>query len=189
MDRVAARDAGAQDNLPQPPPEPALSAAATGSPAAVSQVPPVSVAPGKAVNPRPPRKPVEARNVARLGPDPGDPVPLDGDVQAPAAPGPELALAAPVPAPLEPAPEALIEPDPYASVPMLWQLPSVIRTKLPKLSMSVHVYAPEAPGRFVIVDRKKYREGDVLKGGVRLEAIVADGIVLDYQGQRYRLGN
>jgi general secretion pathway protein B len=86
-------------------------------------------------------------------------------------------------------PEALIEPDPYASVPMLWQLPSVIRTKLPKLSMSVHVYAPEAPGRFVIVDRKKYREGDVLKGGVRLEAIVADGIVLDYQGQRYRLGN
>ena len=81
------------------------------------------------------------------------------------------------------------EPDPYAGVPMLWQLPSEIRSKLPKLSISVHVYSPEAAGRFVIVDRGKYREGDVLTGGAKLEAIVADGIVLDYQGRRYRIGN
>ncbi len=72
---------------------------------------------------------------------------------------------------------------------MLWQLPSVIRSTLPKLTVSVHVYSPEAAGRFVIVERNKYREGDVLAGGAKLEAILADGIVIDYQGRRYRIGN
>ena len=119
----------------------------------------------------------------------GDPLPLDGGSQGPAADGPDVALAAPEPAlPKADAPPEP-EPDPYAAVPMLWQLPSVIRSKLPELSMSVHVYSPEAAGRFVIVDRNKYREGDVLNGGVKIEAIVADGIVLDYQGRRYRIGN
>ena len=72
---------------------------------------------------------------------------------------------------------------------MLWQLPSVIRSTLPNLSVSVHVYSPEVEGRFVIVERTKYREGDVMSGGATLEAIVADGIVLDYRGRRYRIAN
>jgi general secretion pathway protein B len=100
-----------------------------------------------------------------------------------------LALAAPEPEPVETQAPPEPEPDPYAAVPMLWQLPSAIRSTLPKLSISVHVYSPKAEGRFVIVERAKYREGDVMAGGARLEAIVADGIVLDYEGRRYRIGN
>lgn len=150
--------------------------------------PPAADPAAEAATPLPARKPREALSRPARRQVLGDPLPLGG-LGAPQARGPDLALAAPEPEP--PATEAPPEPelDPYAGVPMLWQLPSAIRSKLPQLSISVHVYSPEAAGRFVIVDRSKYREGDVLTGGAKLEAIVADGIVLDYQGRRYRIGN
>ena len=163
--------------------------AADNPPASAALQAPVAPAVPVTAPPKPPRKPLEALSLSARRPPLGDPLPLDGGSQGPAADGPDVALAAPEPAlPKADAPPEP-EPDPYAAVPMLWQLPSVIRSKLPELSMSVHVYSPEAAGRFVIVDRKKYREGDVVTGGVKLEAIVADGIVLDYQGRRYRIAN
>ena len=113
--------------------------------------------------------------------------PTSFDAGPAAAAGPDLALTVAEPEP--PAAEAPPEPDPYASVPMLWQLPSSIRSKLPEFSLTVHVYAPESSGRFVIVDRRKYREGDALAGGVKLEAIVPDGVILDYAGRTFKKSN
>ena len=142
-----------------------------------------------AATPKPARKPREALGRSARRPVLGDPLPLDGDLRASRPGGSDLALVAPEPAPPKAEEPRISEPDPYAEVPMLWQLPSVIRSTLPKLTVSVHVYSPEAAGRFVIVERNKYREGDVLAGGAKLEAILADGIVVDYQGRRYRIGN
>ncbi len=170
------------------------------SDAAVEVAPPpipraqVARAPDKASPPIPTRKPRRAMSQPERRPVLGDPIQLGTGIRAPKVSQDDLALAAPELQPPEPEvveaePPPEPEPDLYAGVPMLWQLPSSIRSTLPKLSMSVHVYSPEAEGRFVIVDRSKYREGDVMAGGVKLEAIVADGIVLDYQGRRYRIGN
>lgn len=181
---AAASDVAANNQENEPLPDPARRAPVKSP--AVSP-PPARAAPDTTVIPKPPRKPVAALKLAMRQPALDEPIPLDGGARAPAARDSDLAVLAPAPAPVEP--EAPVEPDPYASVPMLWQLPSVIRSKLPKLSMSVHVYAPQEASRFVIVNRKKYREGDVLDGGVKLVAIVADGIVLEHLGRRYRIGN
>lgn len=157
-------------------------------PQSTGQGVPTESAASDVTTPKPARKPREALSRSAQRPVLGDPLPLGGDLRT-AKVGPDLALAAPKPEPVETQAPPEPEPDPYAAVPMHWQLPSAIRSTLPKLSISVHVYSPKAEGRFVIVERTKYREGDVMAGGARLEAIVADGIVLDYEGRRYRIGN
>jgi len=53
--------------------------------------------------------------------------------------------------------------------------------------LDVHVYADEPGRRFILVDLKKYREGDTLQSGAVLEKILPDGILLNYQGTRFRL--
>ncbi|MDH3597347.1 MAG: general secretion pathway protein GspB [Rhodospirillales bacterium] len=139
--------------------------------------------PDAAAAPRPATKPAAILALADRTPDPELPISLDTGPAA--AAGPDLALTVAEP----PAAEAPPEPDPYASVPMLWQLPSSIRSKLPEISLTVHVYAPESSGRFVIVNRRKYREGDALGVGVKLEAIVPDGVILDYDGRIFKKSN
>lgn len=73
------------------------------------------------------------------------------------------------------------------SVPELWQLPSQIRSEIPPVTISVHVYSPDEAGRFVIVDRRKYWEGDLLQGGLLLESILPDGIVVEFRGRQFKL--
>ncbi len=103
----------------------------------------------------------------------------------------------------KPAPEAILAPaaasaellaalpeqavDPYLDVPELWRMPRDFRVSVPKFSISVHVYAPENKHRFIIVDRKKYGEGDRLKSGVTIEAILPAGVVFDLNGQQFKL--
>ncbi len=77
--------------------------------------------------------------------------------------------------------------DPYAEVPELWRMPRNFRSRVPKFSISVHVYAPEDEHRFIIVDRKKYGEGDRLKSGVLIEAILPAGVVFELNGEKFKL--
>ncbi len=175
-------------DLPNAPPPPVPQRTAATAPKATATKPPrkpaeVRSPPVQAVPVQtPPVQTTQARTPSSVPTEPAKPEP---ETALPA--GPDVALAIPKPEP--PAAEAPPEPDPYASVPMLWQLPGSIRSKLPELAMAVHVYAPESSGRFVIVNRRKYREGDVLERGVKLEAIVPDGIVLVHQGRTFKLGN
>lgn len=77
-----------------------------------------------------------------------------------------------------------IEPE----LPPRWQdLPLEERNNLPLPHIDVHVFAREPARRFVLINLRKYQEGDTVEGGATLEAILADGIVLSYQGQRYRV--
>ncbi|MGD2137493.1 MAG: general secretion pathway protein GspB [Gammaproteobacteria bacterium] len=53
--------------------------------------------------------------------------------------------------------------------------------------LDVHVYADEPARRFILVDLKKYREGDTLQSGAVLEKILPGSVQLNYQGTRFRL--
>jgi len=58
---------------------------------------------------------------------------------------------------------------------------------LPHMNLDIHVFAPEPGGRFVFINARKYREGEVLREGPRLKEITSDGVILTFQGQRLLL--
>jgi general secretion pathway protein B len=59
---------------------------------------------------------------------------------------------------------------------------------LPALTLELHVFHRDRPSdRLVIVNGKRYREGETLREGPRLEAIDPAGAVLSYQGRRFML--
>ncbi|MAT66022.1 MAG: hypothetical protein CMN57_10295 [Gammaproteobacteria bacterium] len=53
--------------------------------------------------------------------------------------------------------------------------------------LDVHVYAESPAQRFVLIDLKRYREGEQLAGGGRLEAITPEGVIIEARGTRYRV--
>jgi general secretion pathway protein B len=65
-------------------------------------------------------------------------------------------------------------------------LPLELRSQFVLPRIDVYVYADEPQRRFVLMDLKKYREGDALASGVVLEKIHPGYIQLNYQGTRFR---
>ena len=57
----------------------------------------------------------------------------------------------------------------------------------PELSMDVHVYSDKPNQRFVLINAKRYREGEQLKEGPMVEAITREGALLRYGEQRFML--
>ena len=99
---------------------------------------------------------------------------------------PPVQVAPPVVAPPKaPLPEPETDPDPYASLPVLFQLPHEIQRAIPELPITVHVYDKDPRYRFVIMTRRKYREGDQLGRDLTLEAIAPGGLVLRFRGTRF----
>lgn len=74
-------------------------------------------------------------------------------------------------------------------VPLLRDLPPNVRQGLPALHVDVHVYARNPARRFVLINMRRYREGDTLAAGPRLLRITQGGVVLEYHGVRFRLGS
>ncbi len=72
-------------------------------------------------------------------------------------------------------------------LPLLRDLPADFRAEIPTLSLDVHVYAPATNHRFVLINMKKYREGDQLAEGPRIEEITEAGVVLNYRGRTFRI--
>jgi general secretion pathway protein B len=58
---------------------------------------------------------------------------------------------------------------------------------LPEMHVDLHVYASNPQERFVFVNKRKYREGDTLQEGPRVEEITRSGVVLNQQGRRFVL--
>lgn len=58
---------------------------------------------------------------------------------------------------------------------------------LPPINLDLLVYNDTPSVRFVVINGRKYREGDRLTEGPTLESITADGVVLSNQGQRFTL--
>jgi general secretion pathway protein B len=68
-----------------------------------------------------------------------------------------------------------------------YELPQEIRDRLDLPRLDVHVYSEEPQRRFILVNLEKYREGEILASGLVLEEILPDGMVMSYQGERFRV--
>lgn len=87
----------------------------------------------------------------------------------------------------DPAPIARAPQPPQAGVPAWSELPPDQRSRVTRPRIDVHVHAEDPMRRFVLIELRRYREGDRLPSGARLERIEADGILLEENGIRYRV--
>ncbi len=132
---------------------------------------------------------------------PGGPVTDSGAEQAELPPAPEPAIvAAAAPAAITATPLGLpassagdglkqtaVE-DQAQQIPTLWESPANLQEKLSDLKINIHVYNDEAAQRFVIINMRKYREGDRLEpSGMQLERITREGIVINHGNGRIRM--
>jgi len=68
-----------------------------------------------------------------------------------------------------------------------FELPQAFRNNLDLPRLDVHVYSETPQASFIMVNLKKYREGQTLPNGMLLEEILPDGMVMSYQGERFRV--
>ena len=66
-----------------------------------------------------------------------------------------------------------------------YELPQEFRMRLSLPRLDLHVYSEDPQNRFILVDLKKYREGETLESGMLLEEILPEGIVMRYRGERF----
>ncbi len=62
--------------------------------------------------------------------------------------------------------------------------PEAPRNTLPPLNVDAHVYADDPSRRFVLINLRRYREGERLEEGPLLQAITQEGVVLRFKKQR-----
>jgi len=56
---------------------------------------------------------------------------------------------------------------------------------LPSFLMTVHVFDADQTRRFVMINGRKYREGDKTREGLTVERILAQGAVLSHKGNPF----
>ena len=100
------------------------------------------------------------------------PLPLDDDTPAPAFSPPVTPVQAPVAA---------------SGVPEWNDMSLEFRSGFTLPHIDVHVYSDDPGRRFILVELRKYREGETLDSGAVLEEILPDSIQLFYQGTRFRV--
>ncbi|MGD8591120.1 MAG: general secretion pathway protein GspB [Chromatiales bacterium] len=80
------------------------------------------------------------------------------------------------------------EQDGTEQIPLLWELPAKVQEKLSDLKINILVYDEDAARRFVIINMRKYREGErLVPSGMQLERITRKGIVVNYGDGLVRL--
>lgn len=67
-------------------------------------------------------------------------------------------------------------------------LPPSVRQDLPAIAISGHSYSADPSLRIVLINGSTMREGQTIAGGLILEKITSDGVILSYQGYRLRKG-
>jgi general secretion pathway protein B len=99
------------------------------------------------------------------------------ETEADPEPPPSLPVGSPPPAAADTA----------AAVPSWRQLSPELRKRIPPQHLSVHVYAAEPAQRFVLLNSRKVREGDRTRDGLAVVEIRQDGVVLEFEGQRFSI--
>ncbi len=61
------------------------------------------------------------------------------------------------------------------------------RRGIPTLNLDIHIHSADPDKRFVVINGRRYREGDRLGEGPVLETVTHDGAILRQGGQRFRL--
>lgn len=112
------------------------------------------------------------------------PEPTPAPSAAPSLPPEVVELRAPTP-PTPPEAEPA-----WKSLP-LWPLvpDRILRQVKERLALNVHVYNDQPEDRFVLLNMKKYREGEQIAEGLKLEQITREGVVLAVPNGRFRLGS
>ncbi|MFQ5759622.1 MAG: general secretion pathway protein GspB [Acidiferrobacterales bacterium] len=82
--------------------------------------------------------------------------------------------------------EEVSEVDP-ADIPFLRQMPEAFREGVPEMVVNVHLYSANEAENLVYINDRQVRKGDRIEAGVRLKAIVHDGVVLDHGGTKFKL--
>ncbi len=72
-------------------------------------------------------------------------------------------------------------------LPTLAELQLENRIALSPLHVDVHVFNEDPRRRFVLINARKYKEGESITEGPLLESIRRDGVVLYYRGERFLL--
>ncbi|MEZ5439855.1 MAG: general secretion pathway protein GspB [Lysobacterales bacterium] len=138
-----------------------------------------------------PSEPVAAASVAAQSvpsaaspavPAPSTPVVVAAP--APPATSPQQVAMAPAPAPVA-APPVAAPAAPAVVVPMIYELDFSIRRDIPKMDMSMHVYSADPTARFIVVNGKRFGEGDQPETEVQLREIRRDGAVLVFRGTAF----
>ena len=65
------------------------------------------------------------------------------------------------------------------------ELPFGVRKSLPELKLSMHVYAGEPSQRFVVLNDSRLTEGEKTNDEIFVREIRPDGVVLEFQNQRF----
>lgn len=66
------------------------------------------------------------------------------------------------------------------------ELPPAVRGSLPRLEISGFAAAPDSGKRMVVINDRLVQEGEEVVPGVTLTSAEKDGVVLDFQGYRFR---
>ena len=71
--------------------------------------------------------------------------------------------------------------------PPLEAMSADFRKTLPTLNLDIHVYSERPERRFVLINSKRYQQGEWLDEGPLLESITLDGVVLSFLDQRFTI--
>lgn len=176
-DKIAAANANTSTHPTPATPNRPLATPATAPPLAKPDTPKPPTAAAAAAAERNPAAPATAPATAATADPKADP-----KLAAPAKP---TEAAAPTAAPPPPNPAAAATAKAEPALPSIWELPYTTRKELPELALTMHVYASEPSQRFVVIKGSRHIEGDDLGDGIVLKEIRADGMVLDFKGQRF----
>jgi len=112
-------------------------------------------------------------------------VPVPVTSKKPGTPSPpKLATTEQSPASQAHDPAVLLETD---NTPLLQQMPLEIQRAIPPMAVTIHVYSPQESQRILFINNREYHQGSLVEGVARVEAIVPDGAILSYQGERFKL--
>ncbi|MEW8379913.1 MAG: general secretion pathway protein GspB [Candidatus Thiodiazotropha taylori] len=111
--------------------------------------------------------------------------------KSPVAAEPVMPQVNPVPQPIESQQSAVVddaEESVDETIPLVWELPQGVRDELQQLKISIHVYHKQPERRFVLINMRRYGEGDKLRGtDYLLKQIEREGVVVDYGDGLVRL--
>jgi general secretion pathway protein B len=148
---------------------------------------PVAHAAREPIAPAPAPTPATVSPAARPSPSPPSATARKDSPSKPAPPEPSRpsgAAGQETPPKSVPARSVSSGPEP---APLLDTLPAGARRGLPARSLDLHAYSPDADKRFIVVNGRRYREGEQLGEGPVLETVTATGAILRQGGQRFRL--
>lgn len=75
----------------------------------------------------------------------------------------------------------------YPEVGSIGDMPWTIINQMPSLNYSTHTYTNGGERKQIVINNQAKGEGESLAEGIRIEKILKDGAILEYQGHKFKL--